>query len=245
MRRIVVSTLVGLAAATVSVTAHADTIYNTSLAPPGVYFGTGNANSGFTVDTGGNVEIGLSAVNRFIGPITPNGDVYDAYVGDSSHGGSLWGVEFSINLQYGGGDLTFNQVDAVLTVTDTGTGFTDTVANFYTLLVPNTCYGSGGVVASCTDASAQYSIQNAEPGSLLASLGDTGFNSATPATYNITLAVYDCAGAGCTTNLLASDAIEVNSVTEPGTLMLLGTALTGLGFVGWRSHARRLSGKVA
>jgi hypothetical protein len=81
----------------------------------------------------------------------------------------------------------------------------------------------------CTDAWTQYGVQNAEPGSLLTGLRDSSFNSAIPDTYYITLSVYDCATRGCATDLLASGSIQVDTVPEPGCLMILGTAPAGLG----------------
>jgi hypothetical protein len=210
--------------------ASADVVtYNTGLVPPGVYFGTGNANSGFTVDTAGNVEVGLSAIDRFVAPITPTGNVYDVPLGNTAlpNTGSAWGVTFSINLQAGGGGLTLSGIDAVLTVTDVGTGFSQSIPEFLTLLSGNTCYDGG--VASCANAS-DYGVQNSEPGSLFASIGDTNFNDQIGDTYDITLSVYGCSSANCTTNLLASDSIQVDSIPEPNTVAILATAIAGLGF---------------
>ncbi len=75
--------------------------------------------------TANSVELGLSAITRYTGPITPVGDVYHAALGNAvpPTTGSAWGVDFSINLRAGGGSLTLSNVDAVLTVTDEGTGF--------------------------------------------------------------------------------------------------------------------------
>ena len=214
------------AAAAASQGARADTITdNTSLDnPPGVYFGTGNSNSGFTVDTStdGDIEIGLSAITRFIGPITPTGDVYTVGLGDTTvpgKTGSSWGVTFSINVQAGGADsLTLADIDPVLTVTDANTGFSQSFDDFVSLLGGNTCYGGSGVDASCTSPT-DYGIQNSEPGSLLADVGDLGFNDLEPDVYDYTISVYE------STNLVASDTIVVDAVPEPASLALLGAAL--------------------
>ena len=46
--------------------------------------GSGTVNGGFTVDrVAGGVEIGLRAGIRFVGPITPVGNVYTAPIGSS------------------------------------------------------------------------------------------------------------------------------------------------------------------
>jgi hypothetical protein len=76
--------------------AHATLAYDASLVePPGLYFGSGNQNNGVTVDTENGVEIGLSAITRFLGPITPTGNAYDVSTGDTTvagHSGSVWGL---------------------------------------------------------------------------------------------------------------------------------------------------------
>lgn len=211
-------------------TARADTIvYNTGLAtPPGIYFGTGNANAGFTVDTNNDVEIGLSAVDRFGGTITPTGNVYNVPIGASPHGGAAWGVTFSLNLQEGGGGLILGGVDAVLSLTDAATGYSQTIPGFLALVADNTCYSGGGVDASCTNAT-DFGVQNSEPGSLMTALGDTNFSDLAPDTYTVTVAVYGCGTAACETNLLATDTIQLDVVPEPGTMPLLAGALVVLG----------------
>jgi len=231
-----------LALASLPGRADANVAYNTNLASPGVYFGIGNANSGFTVATANNVEIGLSAIKRYLGPITPSGDVYTAPLGNTAlpNTGSAWGVTFSLNLQAGGGALTLSGIDAVLTVQDVGTGFTPApFKDFLGLLVGNTCYD--GSVVACNNPSADYGVQNSEPGSLFASIGDTNFNDLIPDTYDITLSVYGCNTNGCTSNLLATDTIQVDT-PEPNAGIIFATALVGLGLL---CHRRRGSRKVA
>lgn len=243
MTRIWLAALGALTTLGLTPAAQAETIlYNASLAdPPGVYFGTGIANTGFTVVTDNDVEIGLSAENRFVGSITPSGNVYGVPLGDSSHGGSAWGVILSINLQAGGGALVLSGVDAVLSLTDTATGFSASIPEFLSLVADNTCFGPSGVDAACSNA-ANYAVQNAEPGSLLTALGDTTFSDLVPDTYTVTVAVYGCDTAGCETNLLASDTIALDTVPEPGTMALLGGALVILGSV--RSVRRWASGRA-
>jgi hypothetical protein len=60
--------------------------------------GTGTSNGHFAVDTeAGGVELGLRASLRFIGPITPTGNLYIAPVGSTPPGRALWNFEFSVN----------------------------------------------------------------------------------------------------------------------------------------------------
>jgi hypothetical protein len=255
MHRILFAPLALCAIAALSTSSRADVVTdNTSLAsPPGLYFGTGNVNSGFTVDTNGGVELGLSAVNRFVGPIVPTGDVYTVQTGSAASGGSTWGVDFSINLQLPGGSLTLNQITPVITVTDEGDAFNDTIPNFIAALTGNTCFGPvGGVegssssttagAANCPNFSTDYGIQNSSPGNLFAAIGDSGFNENIADTYDVTLSVYqNCVGVGCTPTLLASDTIQINAVPEPDTLVIFGAILAGLGYL---THRRRAGGTV-
>jgi hypothetical protein len=235
MQRILLAPLALVAIALSALSARADVVaYDASLASPGVYFGTGNSNSGFTVDTANGIEVGLSAINRFAGAINSPSSSYEVPLGNYSGGGSAWGVDFSIDLQVpgGGSSLTLGSIDAVLSVTDVNTGFSHTYADFLPLIPDNTCYGPGG--AAACGVSTQYGVQNSEPGSLLASLGDAGFNDSLSDTYDISLAVYGCTSSStCQTNLLASDSIQVQA-PEPGTLAIFGSALLGLGFLSRR-----------
>ena len=59
--------------------------------------GSGTVNGHFTVDTENDgVELGLRAAVRFVGPITPTGNVYQAQAG-TALGRALWNFEFSVN----------------------------------------------------------------------------------------------------------------------------------------------------
>ena len=59
--------------------------------------GSGTVNGGFTVDRVDGVEIGLRAAIRFVGPISPVGNVYTAPAGTSGGTVALWNFEFSID----------------------------------------------------------------------------------------------------------------------------------------------------
>ena len=229
------STTVFLTAASFAMSplAIADNItYDTSLASPGFYNGTGNPNSGFTVDTVGNLELGLGAIVRFVGPITPNptnSNVYFASPGTSG-GAALWDWEFSINTQAGGGTNTLSEFGYVLTILDVGT---NTINSFDPSIIPdNSYYGPGGKTTN-TPPSGAFGMQNAENNSFTGFL--PGFNPNANDTYDYTLQAFH----GDT--LIATDSIQVvvgsgASVPEPKQTVLLSLMLACVSFFAWRKH---------
>lgn len=60
--------------------------------------GSGTSNGHFTVDTEANgIELGFRASIRFVGPITPTGNLYIAPGGSTPPCRGLWNFEFSVN----------------------------------------------------------------------------------------------------------------------------------------------------
>src|SRR4051812_32128083 len=120
--------------------ASAAPVLDTSLTdPPGVYFGSGNVNSHFTVDRTGSIETGLSAINRYIGPVTPTGSTYNVPTGPTTvptKTGSEWGFVFSVNLNYNGANPngTLSDVTTRLTLRDVGLG---TTGSFDPMIIPD------------------------------------------------------------------------------------------------------------
>lgn len=223
--------------------ANADTFDNASLSSPGVYFGTGNINSGFTVVQSGNTELGLEAIQRFIGPVTPTGGTYDVATGNTtapSETGAFWGVVFSVNL--GPDALSLANVTPFLTMTDVNNGTTGTV-NLLTI-TDNSLYGAGGVCSpqsSCGPLSDYYAFQNSEALSfpvVAAAIGDLGYDVNANDTYDFTLNLR----AG--DRLLAADSIVVQAgtgtpVPEPFTLSLFGAGLAGAAAMRHRKKAQK------
>src|SRR5262245_32478337 len=92
--------------------ASATTVENTTLTS-GWQNGTGTVDGHFTVDReSGGVELGLRAAIRFVGPITPSGNVYIAPVSAPGSTLALWNFEYS----YDPG--SFAHTLTTLTITD-------------------------------------------------------------------------------------------------------------------------------
>src|SRR5262249_24210511 len=102
MRATIITSVLALGLLGFVPASNAAVINDTSLAAPGVYYGTGNegTNAHWTVDSETNLELGVQALIRFTGPVTPTGNVYDVPLGNttaSGHQGSAWGFAFSVH----------------------------------------------------------------------------------------------------------------------------------------------------
>lgn len=220
----------------------ADIMTDTSLSAPGLYFGTGNAglNRNFTVATNGTTELGLSVIQRYVGPIDPgvNSNTYRVTPGVSAaapSGGSTWGVDFSVNTRYNGGGAVLGNFTYTITIQDlTQLGIS---GPFITPFDPvrgipdNTGYGSSGPTAG-VDVTTQWGAQNSEAPSFGFFL--PGFDINAPDLYEITLSEYN------------SDSRVVDQVTvfanaapvpEPTSVLLLGTLAFGAFVAGRRRLA--------
>lgn len=210
--------LLGLIAGAGVSGASAATFLDTSLTnPPGVYFGAGNTNAHFTVDRSNGVETGLSAINRFLGPVTPSGSTYTVPTGPTTvpgKTGAEWGFVFSVNLNYNG-STTYTTANTITTLTlaDANTG--NPLTPFNVDLIPDN---------SRTGNTAFQNSETLSFASIAAALGDPGYNMFAPDSYLFTLTVTDLAH-----NVLSSDAITVNAVPEPLTLSLFAAGLVGAG----------------
>lgn len=201
-------------------TAKADVVtYDTSLAAPGFYNGTGNANSNFTVATNGNVELGLSATLRFIGPIDPGADSNIYTVPTSTSGGyALWNFGFSINSdRYGLGAGFLDNYTYLLNIFAT-TQNKGVSGDPLSVLNDNSFYGPGGKTP-VVNLATEWGVQNSENISFAGSL----FNPNANDSYQITLSALQAGLA------VDSVTIEVNAVPEPSTVGLLAVLLLGLG----------------
>jgi hypothetical protein len=171
--------------------------------------GTGTSNGHFAVDTEANgVELGLRASIRFVGPITPTGNLYFAPTGNSS-GLALWNFEFSVNP----GSLTGTH--SLLTITGPG----GTLAFDPTTIGDNTP----------TNGSFDQNSENLGffPGAPL------NFNPDVSGIYTFDLKLLSSDN-----QLLGDVSIQVNAIPEPSTWAMLILGFAGIGFMAYRRKSR-------
>jgi PEP-CTERM motif len=217
--------------AAASSSAFADTLtFDTSLAnPPGVYFGTGNQNAGFTVlTTSGGIELGLGVETRGPGggAILPTtGSSYNAPTGGTTT--ALWNYEFSVNLGGSGQTLASIQNNTTVSVLDVTTG---KAISFQPLVILSDNAGFDGTNTTNGKSGgaplADIGFQNSENLGFNLDPADNAafaFNPAALNTYQITLTVDG-----------VSVIETVNAVPEPSTWAMMILGFCGVGLFAYR-----------
>jgi hypothetical protein len=172
--------------------------------------GTGTSNGHFAVDTGADgVELGLRASLRFVGPITPTGNLYIAPAGNSS-GRALWNFEFSVNP----GSLLGTY--SLLTITGPG----GSLAFDPTLIPDNTPIGGPF-------------DQNSENLAFAFLGGPLNFNPNASGIYTFDLKLFSV-----DKELLGEVSIQVNAIPEPSTWAMMILGFAGVGFMAYRRKLR-------
>jgi hypothetical protein len=218
--------------------------FDTPLSSPGGFYnGTGGVNAGFTVlnatnSDGSSLELGLSAIQRFVGPITPSSNDYTVPLGTSG-GDALWDFSFSA---YTGTD-SLSDYTYSLTITDQVTNAT---VNFDPTLLPDNSYWSGGASGAETSTkslSTEDGFQNSENLSFSFLSVPLSFNPNSTDPYLITLAADPDSGP------VDSVSIEVNKpasvVPEPGSISIATGGLFLLGIVFIKKRFRGTSRSIA
>ncbi|MDD9715227.1 hypothetical protein PVW48_00570 [Dinoroseobacter sp. PD6] len=190
--------------------------------------GSGNSNEKFTIDrnndAGNDIEIGIKAKKRFVGDITPVGNVYNAQAGDSDPGLAIWNIDWSVDL---GAGKTIDDYDVYLTVDfNTAAGNSDVS----TFLLDGTPFLEAGQQINQQSQNLGFGfwavLPNYQP-----------FDPFAPGEYEIGLTVFD---QGATTGALARAQAFVNvaPIPLPPSLALGALGLGALAFAGRRARRK-------
>ena len=203
-------------------TANAVTTFDAALLdPPGVYYGTGNPNSGFTVDTENGIELGLGTQMRFGAAVAPSpitGNIYYVPAGYyPSTTDALWNFRYSVNLQTSGS--TLSTITPTITISD----LFNAPVSFNPLAFGPATYLNVGFQDS----------QN---------IGFSGgyYNPLLNDTYTITLSVLDA-----NNNSLGSVTEVINATPLPSTWLMLLSGFVGLGFFAYRGSKKNAAALAA
>lgn len=236
MLRTIINGTAAACAVTVAIFAAPATAVPTygDIASPGVFFGSGNVNGNWTIDTDNvnHIEVALRAKDRAtLQTIDGSAGAYRANTGicnPTCSGGTkaAWNYEFSVNT---GTDLS-NYLVRIRVDTDPGAGqswtsWVDVLTNW-----SDNDYWSGSKRhASGPGALAgEFAVQQSVNPLFSDSLFQPGFDPYTPGVYEIELAVFSRQDTSLS-HALASTAIVVQ-VPEPGALALVGLGLAAVGF---------------
>jgi len=236
--------MAALAAASLAVlpsTGHAALAFNTGLAgPAGTYFGTGNPNTNWTVETtAGGYELGVQATRPFIGPITPVGNVYTASTGNAPGLAPRWAFSFSYSFIDLNGVVTRADLQALnLTIDDVGHG---TSVTFNMLSWP----GAAGfeLGANVEHGPALPTDHGQQDNTNLGFPGVTEFFAPQARLWEANSYIFTleaiCGGAACggASVSLGSVSMQVNTVPEPVSIALLGLGVAAVGFARRRRTA--------
>jgi hypothetical protein len=228
--------------------ASATTIYDTALAPPGMYNGNGNPNEHFTVETTGNIELGIGVQYRNTGPqVTPdagtatyhvNTGIYTNPADFCSGTCALWNYEFSVNTNASGGAVytPLSTYSVSLDVLNIANGEHQSVPVTF---LDNAYYGPLG--EHTTSDPADYGLQNSQNLAFDYSIFQNplfGFDPTANGEYLVTLSL--AAGntpiASLQARIIAGDGLAPSAAPLPGALPLFAS---GLGMLGFIAHRRK------
>jgi hypothetical protein len=203
------------------------------LAPPGFYNGSGNPNTNFTVDTEGNLELGLSVITRFVGPIDPGAGSNVYKVTTSAGPLASWNFEFSVNTRAGGGSAFLAAFLYTLTVQDITAATSGPTFDPVRLIADDSGFGPSGKTAG-VDVNTEWGAQNSENPGFAGFL--PGFNANNHDLYKITLTATNQAGAPVGSVSVFADATVV---PEPASVLLVGLGIAVLGLATRKRHASK------
>jgi hypothetical protein len=186
--------------------ASATIIDNTTLTA-GWHNGTGTVDGHFTVDQENGVELGLRAGIRFVGPITPTGNVYTAPLSPTGDALALWNFEYSYDPGVNTGTVT-----TIAIADNLGHSF----PAFPLFPFDNTAAGTAS--------------QNSENIGFFP-FGFAGFNPTVPAIYTIDLTMDSATGSPLGSVEIQ---VDVGAVPEPSTWAMMILGFCGLGFMAYR-----------
>ena len=222
----------GAMAVALAGSANATTVYDTSLASPGVYFGTGNSgtNFGWTVNTVGGVELGLTTIHAYTGALHPTvNNVYDVPTGNAGPAHTnraYWNFDFSVNMA--GSGLTIGDVTPTMTIQNLGNG--TQITGDPLLGFPDTQgYGASGI--NSPYIASDYAFQNSE-NLVFSQFAPLAFNENLNDTYFISLALSDRSGfIGSVSEYVV---VGTGATPLPAALPLFASGLGAFGLLGWR-----------
>jgi hypothetical protein len=199
---------------------------------PDVIFGSGNANGSFTIETVGDLEIGLRAKQRFPAANIFNWDgnktyTFDIGLGANAPNRSMWNFEWSINTDTDDGSDSLSTYDFLLSIS--GPGITGTIS-YDPLSAISTGYYLG--TNSNMNGGAPFTQANLHDETALGKFNvaqnsvNVGFlapvtNASSVGLFTVMLGAYDKS----TGDEVALSTIHVNVVPGPAALPLLASGM--------------------
>jgi hypothetical protein len=172
------------------------------------------------------LQLGLEAIQRFIGPIIPTGNDYAVPTGVSG-GDALWDFAFSVNT----GTDPLSQYLYNIGIVDLNTGKS---VNFSPTLLPDNAQVGADACANnhsgCAYNGANDGMQNAENLSFSFLSAPLSFDPNAHDVYQITLSAIPVSGVNNDPAVtILADARNTSATPEVGTALMIGTGLFLLG----------------
>jgi hypothetical protein len=201
-----------------AVPANAAITYDADLVAPGVYFGSGNANGGFTVNTIGTVELALRGREYLQNTGTPALSVYTLDLGQI----------FSLDWSFNPGGASTAGLTSTLTITNVGTGGMATIPPH---LFPDNDTSAGAAGAFQNSQRLSFGFLNGA-----SIFGDIDYDADVDSTYKV---AWTLSGADIDPMTVRVTLVQgAGAVPEPGAWALM---IMGFGGVGAVIRRRRLA----